>query len=56
MFAQSGLSIEDIDVMALYDPNSFEIIRTLECLGVCKEGRAARMSKALGLVLNHRYR
>lgn len=51
MFAQSGLSIEDIDVMALYDPNSFEIIRTLECLGVCKEGEGGPYVESVGIGL-----
>lgn len=29
----------DIDVLSLYDPNSFEVIRQLEVLGFCDEGQ-----------------
>jgi acetyl-CoA acetyltransferase len=33
-----GLSPQDIDVFCLYDPNSFEIIRQFEVLGLCEQG------------------
>ena len=38
VFGQAGVGPEDIDVFCLYDPNSFEIIRQFETLGLCKEG------------------
>jgi acetyl-CoA acetyltransferase len=38
VFGQAGMGPEDIDVFCLYDPNSFEIIRQFEALGLCKEG------------------
>jgi acetyl-CoA acetyltransferase len=41
-FGLAGLSREDIDVLSLYDPNSFEIIRQLEVLGYCGEGEGGR--------------
>jgi acetyl-CoA acetyltransferase len=34
----AGLAARDIDVFSLYDPNSFEVIRQLEILGLCPEG------------------
>lgn len=37
-FAHSGLRPGDVDVLELYDPFSFEIIRQLEAFGFCGEG------------------
>jgi len=37
-FAQAGLQPEDVDVLEIYDPFSFEIIRQLEVFGFCGEG------------------
>jgi acetyl-CoA acetyltransferase len=37
-FEQCGLGPSDVDVLELYDPFSFEIIRQLEAYGFCKEG------------------
>jgi len=37
-FAQAGLTPADVDVLELYDPFSFEIIRQLEAFGFCGEG------------------
>ncbi|MEE8310972.1 MAG: thiolase family protein [Candidatus Binatia bacterium] len=37
-YQQAGLGPADIDVLELYDPFSFEIIRQLECFGFCEEG------------------
>ena len=37
-FAQAGLTPADVDVLELYDPFSFEIIRQLEAFGFCDEG------------------
>ena len=34
----------DVDVFSLYDPNSFEIIRQLEALGVCGEGEGGPLA------------
>lgn len=45
------VSIEDLDVLALYDPNSFEVIRTLEVLGVCPEGEGGRYVQDVGIGL-----
>lgn len=36
--AVAGVSVHDIDAFSLYDPNSFEIIRQVETLGLCREG------------------
>lgn len=37
-FAHAGLRREDVDVLELYDPFSFEIIRQLEAFGFCGDG------------------
>jgi acetyl-CoA acetyltransferase len=37
-FAHAGLRPADVDVLELYDPFSFEIIRQLEAFGFCGEG------------------
>ena len=37
-YGQAGLKPMDIDVLSLYDPTSFEVIRQMEVLGFCKEG------------------
>ncbi|BBZ72786.1 thiolase family protein [Mycobacterium paraseoulense] len=37
-FRHAGLRPDDIDVLELYDPFSFEIIRQLEAFGFCGEG------------------
>jgi len=37
-FRRAGLSRRDVDVLELYDPFSFEIIRQLEAFGFCNPG------------------
>jgi acetyl-CoA acetyltransferase len=37
-FRQAGVAPADVDVFSLYDPNSFEIIRQMEAIALCKEG------------------
>lgn len=37
-FAHAGLRRDDVDVLELYDPFSFEIIRQLEAFGFCEDG------------------
>ncbi|OBK22814.1 acetyl-CoA acetyltransferase [Mycobacterium asiaticum] len=37
-FAHAGVRREEVDVLELYDPFSFEIIRQLEAFGFCGEG------------------
>jgi len=37
-FAQAGLAPGDVNVLEIYDPFSFEIIRQLEVFGFCGEG------------------
>ncbi len=41
-YTMAGIGPQDVDVFSLYDPNSFEIIRQLEILGLCGEGEGAR--------------
>lgn len=40
-YAAAGLTHEDLDVLQLYDVNSFEVIRQLEVLGFCGPGEGA---------------
>jgi acetyl-CoA acetyltransferase len=37
-FSHAGLRRDDVDVLELYDPFSFEIIRQLEAFGFCDDG------------------
>lgn len=37
-FDTAGVTIDDVDVLNIYDPNSFEVIRQFETLGLCAEG------------------
>lgn len=37
-FGQAGIDRSDVDVLELYDPFSFEIIRQLEAFGFCEPG------------------
>lgn len=37
-FGHAGLRRDDVDVLELYDPFSFEIIRQLEAFGFCSDG------------------
>lgn len=40
-YAASGLTHADLDVLELYDVNSFEVVRQLEVLGFCGQGEGA---------------
>ena len=37
-YEQAGITPNDIDVLSLYDPTSFEVIRWMEVLGFCGQG------------------
>lgn len=43
-YAMAGVGPPDVDVFSLYDPNSFEIIRQLEALGLCGEGEGGPLA------------
>ncbi|MET7797246.1 thiolase family protein [Streptomyces decoyicus] len=43
-YARAGITAHDIDVFSLYDPNSFEVIRQLEVLGLCEEGEGGPLA------------
>lgn len=49
-FRMAGVGPNDVDLLSLYDPNSFEIIRQLETLGFCAEGEGGAyvMSESIG--------
>ena len=40
-FEASGLTHDDLDVLEVYDVNSFEVVRQLEVLGFCGQGEGA---------------
>ncbi len=44
----AGISAADLDVAALYDANSFEVLRQLEILGVCAEGEGGPYVEDIG--------
>jgi acetyl-CoA acetyltransferase len=48
-FAMSGLARGDVDVMQLYDINSFEVARQFEALGYCGAGEGADFALERGL-------
>ncbi|HTK68064.1 MAG TPA: thiolase family protein [Pseudonocardia sp.] len=51
-FRMAGIGPSDLDVMALYDPNTFEVIRQLEVLGICKEGEGGPYVESVGIGLD----
>jgi acetyl-CoA acetyltransferase len=46
-FAMADLTVQDVDVFCLYDPNAFEVIRQFEILGLCGEGEGGQFAEAL---------
>lgn len=42
-FAMAGIGRRDVDVLELYDINTFEVIRQIEALGWCNEGEGIDM-------------
>jgi acetyl-CoA acetyltransferase len=51
----AGVSVADIDVFNLYDPNSFEIIRQMEVLGLCGEGEGGAFVEDGHIALDGRH-
>jgi acetyl-CoA acetyltransferase len=49
--SMAQIDIQDLDVIELYDANSFEVIRQLEILGVCKEGEGGPYVEEVGIGL-----
>ena len=37
-YSQAGITPDDVDVLSIYDPTAFEVIRWIEALGFCGEG------------------
>lgn len=48
-FAMCGLGPEDVDVLQLYDVNSYEVLRQFEALGFCEEGEAGGLVRERGI-------
>jgi acetyl-CoA acetyltransferase len=53
--SMAGLAVHEIDVFSLYDPNSFEIIRQMEVLGLCAEGEGGPFVQDGNIALDGRY-
>jgi acetyl-CoA acetyltransferase len=43
--ASAEVDVHDIDVFGLYDPNSFEVLRQFELLGLCEEGEGGAFAE-----------
>src|SRR5581483_1911729 len=54
-FDMAGLGVGDVDVFSLYDPNSFEVIRQFEILGLCGEGEGGPFAEELSFAPGGRY-
>jgi acetyl-CoA acetyltransferase len=54
-FAMAGVGPHDVDVFSLYDPNSFEVIRQLEALGVCAEGEGGPLAASGAIALDGKH-
>jgi acetyl-CoA acetyltransferase len=54
-FSMAGVKVTDIDVFNMYDPNSFEIIRQLEVLGLCDEGEGGGFVESGHIGLDGKY-
>ncbi|MFV2176650.1 thiolase family protein [Actinomadura sp. LOL_016] len=54
-YATAGITPHDIDVFSLYDPNSFEIIRQMEALGVCAEGEGGALVESGAIALDGKH-
>jgi acetyl-CoA acetyltransferase len=51
----AGLTAAEVDVLSLYDPNSFEIIRQMEVLGLCEEGEGGPFVEAGNIALDGKH-
>jgi acetyl-CoA acetyltransferase len=51
----AGLKAPQVDVFSLYDPNSFEIIRQMEVLGLCEEGEGGPFVEAGNIGLDGKH-
>ncbi|MFC9981068.1 thiolase family protein [Gordonia sp. NPDC127522] len=51
----AGIAAAEADVFELYDPNSFELIRQLEVIGLCEEGEGGAFVEAGSIALDGPY-
>lgn len=51
-FAMAGVTPADVDVLELYDINTFEVVRQLEVLGYCAEGEGVDYAHDAGIGLD----
>lgn len=54
-FGTAGVGPAEVDVFSLYDPNSFEVIRQLEALGVCAEGEGGPLVETGAIAVDGKY-
>jgi acetyl-CoA acetyltransferase len=50
-YSAAGITVNDLDVITVYDANSFEVLRQLEVLGVCSEGEGGPYVEDVGIGL-----
>jgi acetyl-CoA acetyltransferase len=50
-YSMAGIGAADLDVAALYDSNSFEVVRQLEIIGICGEGEGGPYVAGTGIGL-----
>ena len=48
-FGMCGLGPQDVDVLELYDVNSYEVLRQYEALGFCGEGEGGELARERGV-------
>lgn len=51
-FSNAGVTVDDLDVITVYDANSFEVLRQLEVLGICGEGEGGPYVEDVGIGLD----
>ncbi|MBE8516974.1 thiolase family protein [Amycolatopsis sp. H6(2020)] len=54
-FGAAGIGPAEVDVFSLYDPNSFEVIRQLEALGVCEEGEGGPLVESGAIAVGGKF-
>jgi acetyl-CoA acetyltransferase len=54
-YRMADVTPSNVDVFSLYDPNSFEVIRQLEALGVCAEGEGGPLVESGAIAVDGKH-
>jgi acetyl-CoA acetyltransferase len=54
-YRMADVAPSNVDVFSLYDPNSFEVIRQLEALGVCAEGEGGPLVESGAIAVDGKH-